>query len=103
MSDQNFHHGRRHDYYMHEADGAPIHCQSVYTGDLRITIEKAAERASQGKATLLRIETARQSRTGSTRRVSPRSRWTPASYAASETNVSAVPATALPMPPNMGR
>ncbi len=54
-----FHPGHNHTFAMHEADGAPIHCQSVFTGSPLAMIEKVCERACEGLATLLHIRTAR--------------------------------------------
>ena len=54
-----FHPGHLHDFLMHEPDGAPIHCQSVFTGSPLTMIEKVAERACDGQPTLLHIRTAR--------------------------------------------
>ncbi len=54
-----FHPGHLHTFLMHEADGSPIHCQSVYTGSPLTMIEKVSERACAGLETLLHIRTAR--------------------------------------------
>ena len=54
-----FHTGHLHTYLMHEADGSPIHCQSVWSGCEISTLERIAERACDGRSTLLHIRTAR--------------------------------------------
>ena len=54
-----FHPGHGHKFLMHEPDGAPIPCQSVYTGSPLTMIERVAQRACEGKGTLLHIETGR--------------------------------------------
>lgn len=59
MSGQTFHPGHNHTFWMHEPDGAPIHCAHVFNGSPLTMIEKVARRACEGRGTLLHIETKR--------------------------------------------